>query len=55
MLAVTFFASTINPFRHFGDEGAAWLGVRVGLPLSLVIASVAFVLTIRRRLKRSEV
>jgi len=55
MLAVVAFSSTIYANRHFGDEGSAWLGISVGLPLSFVIAIVAFVLTLRWRSRRSQV
>jgi len=53
MLAVMAFSATTYANKHFGDEGSAWLGISVGLPLSLVIAMVTFVLALRWRLKRS--
>ena len=53
MLAVVAFSRTFPAYRHFGDEGSAWLGISVGLPLSFVIAIVAFVLTLRWRRKRT--
>jgi len=53
MLVVTAFSANGVAYRHFGDEGSAWLGISVGLPLSVIVAIVTFLLTFRWRLKKS--
>jgi hypothetical protein len=53
MFAVVAFSATGLADRHLGDEGSAWLGISVGLPLSFIVAIVIFVMTLRWRLKKS--
>lgn len=53
MLVVAAFSATGVGYRLFGDEGSAWLGISVGLPLSFIVAIVTFLITLRWRLKRS--
>jgi hypothetical protein len=53
MLVVAAFSVTGVAYRRFGDEGSAWLGVSVGLPLSFIVAIVIFLITLRWRLRKS--
>ena len=53
MFVIAAFSTTGLAYRRFGDEGSAWLGVSIGLPLSLVVAIIAFVATLRWRLKKN--
>jgi hypothetical protein len=53
MLVVVAFSATGCADRRFGDEGSAWLGVSVGLPLSFIVAIVTFLITLKWRLKKS--
>jgi uncharacterized membrane protein (DUF485 family) len=48
MLFVLAFSSTNLSYKWFGDEGSAWLGISIGLPLGLLVALIAFVLVIWR-------
>ena len=53
MMVIVAFSATGCAYRHFGDEGSAWLGLSVGGPLSLIVAIATFVMTLRWRLKKS--
>jgi hypothetical protein len=53
MFLVVGFSSTVFAYRHFGGEGSAWLGISVGFPVATLAAVVAFMVTVRWRVKKS--